>query len=129
MTDGQRQASAPDSYYPWFDWLRFALANVVMLVHFGIIRGWSHAGDFAVQAFFALSGWLIGGLLSNSRATISAVLLQPRRADLGTVLPRAAVPGLASLLREPATAKWLEIVFYKGPSSTTCSARDNWPTM
>jgi peptidoglycan/LPS O-acetylase OafA/YrhL len=35
--------SAPDSYYPWFDWLRFVLANVVMLVHFGIIRGWSHA--------------------------------------------------------------------------------------
>ena len=72
MTDGQRQASAPDSYYPWFDWLRFVLANVVMLVHFGIIRGWSHAGDFAVQAFFALSGWLIGGLLLEQSRSGSA---------------------------------------------------------
>ena len=114
MTDGQRQDSPQDSYYPWFDWLRFALANVVMLVHFGIVSGWSHAGDFAVQAFFALSGWLIGGLL-----------LEQSRGDLPRFFFNRAVRiwapyylallflVSASLLREPATAKWLEIVFHK----------------
>ncbi|WP_118856795.1 acyltransferase family protein [Sphingomonas mesophila] len=48
--------------YPYFDWLRFALASAVALGHEGIIT-WEHAGNFAVQVFFALSGWLIGGIL------------------------------------------------------------------
>ena len=114
MTDGQRQASAPDSYYPWFDWLRFALANVVMLVHFGIIRGWSHAGDFAVQAFFALSGWLIGGLLlEQSRSDLPRFFFNRAARIWAPYYLALLFLVSASLLREPATAKWLEIVFYK----------------
>ena len=49
-------------YYPWFDWLRLLLACVVLFGHEGPI-GWRNAGNFAVQVFFALSGWLIGGQL------------------------------------------------------------------
>jgi peptidoglycan/LPS O-acetylase OafA/YrhL len=114
MTDGQRQPSAPDSYYPWFDWLRFVLANVVMLVHFGIIRGWSHAGDFAVQAFFALSGWLIGGLLlEQSRSDLPRFFFNRAR-DLGTVLPRAAVPGLGQPAARTGDREVAGDRFYKG---------------
>jgi peptidoglycan/LPS O-acetylase OafA/YrhL len=38
------------------------LASMVALTHEGII-GWENGGNFAVQVFFALSGWLIGGIL------------------------------------------------------------------
>ena len=114
MTDGQRQPSAPDSYYPGSTGCASCSPMSSMLVHFGIIRGWSHAGDFAVQVFFALSGWLIGGSAARTIARRTpAVLLQSRRANLGTVLPAPLFLVAASLLREPATAKWLEIVFYK----------------
>ena len=54
-------------YYPVFDWLRFILASVVCLFHFDIV-GWPHAGELAVQVFFALSGWLIGGILIRSES-------------------------------------------------------------
>lgn len=55
---------APDTQASWplFDPLRFALASTVALAHFGVIQH-HHAGNFAVQVFFALSGWLIGGIL------------------------------------------------------------------
>ena len=114
MTDGQRHDSAPDSYYPWFDWLRFALANVVMLVHFGIVQGWTHAGDFAVQVFFALSGWLIGGiLLEQSRGELPRFFFNRALRIWAPYYLALLFLIAASLLREPATAKWFEIVFYK----------------
>lgn len=53
-------------YYPYFDWLRFALALVVLLSHSGAIA-WEHAGNLAVHVFFVLSGWLIGGILLNTK--------------------------------------------------------------
>ena len=49
-------------YYPWFDWLRGILAICIMLKHEDLIA-WGLSGNFAVQVFFALSGWLIGGIL------------------------------------------------------------------
>ena len=56
-------APAPqNTYYPLFDWLRIALATVVALSHDQVIR-WTSSGNLAVQVFFALSGWLIGGIL------------------------------------------------------------------
>ena len=114
MTDGQRQDSVPESYYPWFDWLRFSLANVVMLVHFGILRGWPHAGDFAVQVFFALSGWLIGGiLLEQSRGGLPRFFFNRAVRIWAPYYLALLFLIAASLLREPATSKWLEIVFYK----------------
>lgn len=56
--------SSHDSF-PLFDWLRFILASVVALHHEGLL-GWPNAGNLAVQVFFALSGWLIGGILLNT---------------------------------------------------------------
>jgi peptidoglycan/LPS O-acetylase OafA/YrhL len=48
--------------YPAFDWLRFILASVVVLGHEGLEIRPLH-GALAVDVFFALSGWLIGGIL------------------------------------------------------------------
>lgn len=62
-------SAPPDdrSSFPLFDWLRFLLASVVALRHEEIIA-WGPAGNFAVQVFFALSGWLIGGILLRTKA-------------------------------------------------------------
>ncbi|MAS04766.1 MAG: acyltransferase [Ahrensia sp.] len=49
--------------YPWFDWLRFGLASVVVLGHAGFQFAPFLTGELAVDVFFALSGWLIGGIL------------------------------------------------------------------
>lgn len=49
--------------YPWFDWLRFVLASLVVLSHSGLATPPFMSGGMAVQVFFALSGWLIGGIL------------------------------------------------------------------
>src|SRR6266508_6836356 len=54
------------SSYPLFDWLRFVLASAVVLGHTKIIT-WSPAGNLSVQVFFALSGWLIGGILLETK--------------------------------------------------------------
>lgn len=57
-----KQQHRQSEEFPLFDWLRFILASVVALGHEGVIT-WAPAGNFAVQIFFALSGWLIGGIL------------------------------------------------------------------
>ncbi len=105
-------ATAP-VYYPWFDWLRGFLAVVVMLSHLDVLPG-EQVGSLAVQVFFALSGWLIGGML-----------LRMQRADVVRFYFNRAfriwVPyylGLlllvsVSLLRDQATWKWFEFVTYK----------------
>lgn len=51
------------SSYPLFDWLRFLLASIVVLDHAGIEFPKAFGGYMAVEVFFALSGWLIGGIL------------------------------------------------------------------
>ncbi len=48
--------------YGAFDVLRFVLAAAVLLNHLGTLA-WDQAGNLAVQVFFALSGWLIGGIV------------------------------------------------------------------
>ena len=53
--------------YPWFDWLRFFLASVVVLDHADFKFLNILDGGLAVSVFFALSGWLIGGILLNTR--------------------------------------------------------------
>lgn len=50
-------------HYPLFDWLRFVLASIVVLDHHGFVLARPINGGFAVDVFFALSGWLIGGIL------------------------------------------------------------------
>lgn len=53
--------------YPGFDWLRFALASIVQLDHSGVRFLSFLDGGVAVKVFFALSGWLIGGILLKSK--------------------------------------------------------------
>lgn len=101
------------TYYPAFDWLRGCLAAIVMLYHDRIIN-WSHAASFAVEVFFALSGWLIGGiLLELSRGELPRFFFNRAvRIWVPYFIALAFLLG-ASLLREPVTAKWLEFVAYK----------------
>jgi len=49
--------------YPGFDWLRIFLASAVFWVHAGSVQKFDFAGDLFVQIFFALSGFLIGGII------------------------------------------------------------------
>lgn len=53
--------------YPLFDWLRILLATLVFIDHADVTTLIS-PGNFAVQVFFAMSGWLIGGILLDTRA-------------------------------------------------------------
>lgn len=107
------QHAAPPTYYPWFDWLRALLAMVVMMGHDGLIP-WSHSGDLAVKVFFALSGWLIGGiLLQTERGDLPRFYFNRAIRIWAPYFLALALLLCASLLREPVTGKWLEFVFYK----------------
>jgi peptidoglycan/LPS O-acetylase OafA/YrhL len=55
-------------YYGWFDYLRITLAVGVYTAHAGLqnLEHWHMAGDACVHVFFALSGFLIGGILAES---------------------------------------------------------------
>lgn len=100
-------------YYPWFDWLRAACACAVMLHHDRVLN-WEHAGDFAVQVFFALSGWLIGGMLLKQERSDLPRFFFNRAVRIWVPYYLAAAMLLClSVLREPITAKWVEIVVYK----------------
>lgn len=101
------------TYYPYFDYLRIALATIVMLGHDGLIR-WGQSGNLAVQVFFALSGWLIGGILLRL-STDDLPRFYFNRA-LRIWIPyyiACLLLILASLLRDPINLKWAEFVFYK----------------
>ena len=108
---------APDSesatYYPWFDWLRIVLASTVVLFHAHVLQ-WKWSGNFAVQVFFALSGWLIGGILLETRRA-SLPHFYFLRATRNWIPYGVALALLisVSLLRDHVTPKYLEIVFYK----------------
>ena len=100
-------------YYPWHDWLRAICACSVMLYHDSALR-WAHTGQFAVDVFFALSGWLIAGILLNSdKADLTRFYFN--RAIRIWIPYYIAVLFLLilSIAREPVTAKWIEIVIYK----------------
>jgi peptidoglycan/LPS O-acetylase OafA/YrhL len=75
MKSLESQVSNPEvskvGEYAAFDILRFVLATSVFLYHMGVLH-WHQSGNLAVQVFFALSGWLIGG-----------ILLQTRKSELG----------------------------------------------
>jgi peptidoglycan/LPS O-acetylase OafA/YrhL len=58
----ESQASAT-TYYPFFDYLRITLAVGVFLAHAELDL---NIGNFCVQVFFALSGFLIGSILCQS---------------------------------------------------------------
>lgn len=99
--------------YPAFDWLRFILASVVALGHVGLISHSEITGNLAVQVFFSLSGWLIGGILMKT-----GLAQLPRfffnRATRIWIPYFFAVGALYSLsaLRDPVTARWLQFLFF-----------------
>jgi len=99
-------------YYPYFDYLRIVLAIIVMLFHDGLIK-WVHSGDLAVQVFFALSGWLIGGILLKLSVKDLPRFYFNRAFRIWIPYYFALILIIAvSLLRDPITPKWMEIVFY-----------------
>lgn len=107
------QHGASETYYPWFDWLRAVLAITVMFGHDGLIP-WLYSGDLAVKVFFALSGWLIGGILMRTERSELPRFYFNRaiRIWVPYYFALAMLLGV-SLLRDPVTGKWLEFVFYK----------------
>ena len=99
--------------YPLFDWLRFVLASVVGLGHVDLIPRSDITGNLAVQVFFALSGWLIGGiLLETSRQDVPRFFFnRATRIWIPCLFSIFTVYGL-SALREPLSWRWLEFLFY-----------------
>ena len=109
----KRQEHSVPSYYPWFDWLRGVLAVTVMLAHEGVLQ-WSKAGPFAVEVFFALSGWLIGGvLLGTSRENLPRFFFNRSVRIWVPYYIALALLLAVSLLRDPFTLKWAEFALYK----------------
>ena len=99
------------AYFPYFDWLRLTLAMTVALVHDGLPID-TNAANFAVQVFFALSGWLIGGILLNSQRKDLPRFYFNRAARIW--IPYYFSVGLlfaVSLLKEPIDWEWLEYLF------------------
>jgi peptidoglycan/LPS O-acetylase OafA/YrhL len=107
-------AARAANYFPWFDWLRLALAGVVFLGHEGLIAAWPAAPNFAVQVFFAMSGWLIGGILLNTEKSELPRFYFNRALRIWCPYFLALVLLVAaSLMRDSVTVKWMEFVFYK----------------
>ena len=108
-----RSHDAGDLYFPWFDWLRAACACMVMWYH-GQVLPWNQSGNFGVQVFFALSGWLIGGILLKTEPRELPRFYFNRAVRIWAPYYLAAALLLTlSVLREPITSKWIEIVVYK----------------
>jgi peptidoglycan/LPS O-acetylase OafA/YrhL len=106
------RATATHDSFPGFDWLRFVLASVVALGHEGVIR-WPNSGNFAVQVFFALSGWLIGGILLRTELRALPRFYYNRATRIWIPFFIAvAVLYTVSALRDPVTASFWKCLFY-----------------
>lgn len=109
----QRSDTAEVAGYPLFDWLRFILASIVALGHAELIAHSEVMGNLAVQVFFALSGWLIGGILLKSKPEQLPRFFFNRATRIW--LPyffAVAVLYALSATRDPMTARWFEFLFY-----------------
>lgn len=112
-TDRLKKHDEKTGYYPYFDWLRAVAASTVVLSHSGVIPMWNNAGDFAVQVFFALSGWLIGGILLDLRPADLPRFFFNRAIRIWIPYFLTVTMLLTiSVFREPITAKWIEFVTY-----------------
>lgn len=103
--------SGPE-YFPAFDWLRLAMAMTVAIAHAGFEVD-PKAGNFAVQVFFALSGWLIGGILYDSEKSQLPQFYFNRAMRIWAPYYFAVALVFAmSLLNEPFDAGRFEYLFY-----------------
>lgn len=105
-------------YYPYFDYLRFILASVVMLGHDAVFKQhinlWHNAGNFCVQVFFVMSGFLIGSILINTPKSSMPRFYFNRAVRIWVPYFIAlALLVIMSMLHDKVTAKWIEIVLYK----------------
>jgi peptidoglycan/LPS O-acetylase OafA/YrhL len=108
-----RVTSASPTYYPAFDYLRVVLALTVVIGHAGFTP-WGMSGNFAVQVFFVLSGWLISGMLLKSNPGQYPKFYFHRAARIW--IPYSIAICLlmtASLMKDHITTKWIEAFFYK----------------
>jgi peptidoglycan/LPS O-acetylase OafA/YrhL len=108
-----RGIKAESQYYPKFDYLRIVLALTVLISHTGYLGFWDQSGNYPVQVFFSLSGWLIGGILLRSNSSDLPRFYFNRAARIW--IPYFVAIALliaASLLKDRITQKWLEIFFY-----------------
>ncbi|WP_339114015.1 acyltransferase [Thioclava sp. GXIMD2076] len=95
--------------YPMFDWLRFVLASLVVMVHAHLPGIPGHAGGLSVGVFFALSGWLIGSILLRISVTDLPHFFFNRATRIW--LPYAAAVALlytAAAVREGTGFFWLK---------------------
>ncbi len=111
MTTPTEQSDKTGSF-PYFDWLRFVLASMVALSHEHIIA-WEFAGNFAVQVFFALSGWLIGGILLRTEFKALPRFYYNRGTRIWVPYGIAvAAIYVLSAMREPVTVHFFKCLFY-----------------
>lgn len=98
--------------FPLFDWLRIAMAAVVVAGHFSLLP-WENAPNLAVQVFFALSGWLIGSILLDTRADGLSLFYFNRttRVWIPYLVTVVLLYGL-SLVKGPVNGRWGEFLTY-----------------
>lgn len=100
-------------YYPYYDYVRFVAASVVMFGHANLIT-WPPAGAIAVDVFFALSGWLIGNILLNTKKNQLSQFYFNRVVRIWIpYFISFSILILVALLKDNITLKWLEFVIYK----------------
>jgi len=101
------------TYYPYFDYLRIVLVSIVMLGHDGL-SFWKHSGSLAVDVFFSLSGWLIGGILIKTDISNLPRFYFNRALRIWIPYYIALVLIIiASLIKDPIDFKWYEFITYK----------------
>lgn len=101
------------TYYPYFDYVRFVAASIVMFYHDGLIN-WDPSGSIAVDVFFALSGWLIGGILVRSKMEDLPRFYFNRAIRIWVPYFTALLLIIiVSLLKDPINIKWFEFILYK----------------
>ncbi|MDN3275947.1 acyltransferase [Frankia sp. RB7] len=114
-------------YFPALDVLRFVLALSVAAYHAGMLP-WHRFGDLPVQIFFALSGWLIGGILVRSKVSDLPRFYWHRALRIWPPYFAAVVILLAlGLAKDNLTAKWLEFAFYKLTLTFNLFGAPQWP--
>src|SRR5712672_2237473 len=111
-TDSAKSRSLAAKHFPALDYLRFVISLLVLTGHAGLFRG-KDIGLDSVQIFFALSGWLIGGILLRTKPSDLPKFYFNRAARIwipyiiGILLLVSA-----SLMKDRVTTKWFEIFFY-----------------